>query len=81
MLTDTDDAVHGLGDMQLSGEFVAYAIGHLAAKSSTGMIDVVAYSQGGTNVSLVFFRIYMPSRTVGLVSETDTVFLYRLNGL
>ncbi|KAG0142361.1 hypothetical protein CROQUDRAFT_50444 [Cronartium quercuum f. sp. fusiforme G11] len=40
---------HGLGDMQLSGEFVAYAIGYLAGKSPTGKINVVTYSQGGAN--------------------------------
>ncbi|KAH9816849.1 hypothetical protein DFH28DRAFT_1124978 [Melampsora americana] len=40
---------NGLGDMQLSGEFVAYAIDHLASLSSTGKINIVTYSQGGSN--------------------------------
>lgn len=40
---------HGLGDMQLSGEFVAYAVSYLAGLSSGGKINVVTYSQGGAN--------------------------------
>ncbi|EGF98231.1 uncharacterized protein MELLADRAFT_96073 [Melampsora larici-populina 98AG31] len=40
---------HGLGDMQLSGEFVAFAVNYLAEKSVSGKINVVTYSQGGSN--------------------------------
>ncbi|KAH9825122.1 hypothetical protein DFH28DRAFT_942888 [Melampsora americana] len=40
---------HGLGDMQLSGEFVAFAVDYLAKQSLSGKINVVTYSQGGSN--------------------------------
>lgn len=39
----------GIGDMQLSGEFVAYAVNYLASLSSIGKINIVTYSQGGSN--------------------------------
>ncbi|KAG0142362.1 hypothetical protein CROQUDRAFT_725175 [Cronartium quercuum f. sp. fusiforme G11] len=38
-----------LGDMQLTGEFVAFAIQTMAKKSLHGQISVVTYSQGGSN--------------------------------
>lgn len=50
----------GLGDMQLSAEFVAHAVHLLALKSTVTncQISVMTYSQGGANVrqhlSLIF---------------------------
>ncbi|KAG0149069.1 hypothetical protein CROQUDRAFT_654166 [Cronartium quercuum f. sp. fusiforme G11] len=40
---------HSLGDMQLVGEFVAYAVQRLASQTSGGRISLFGYSQGGTN--------------------------------
>jgi len=39
-----------LGDAQVSGEYVAYAIENLAAQSSTGKVSVITHSQGGLNM-------------------------------
>jgi hypothetical protein len=44
---------YSISDMQLSAEFVAYAVMSLAPQSTKtgGKISVVSYSQGGPNVS------------------------------
>ncbi|KAI8446804.1 hypothetical protein BY996DRAFT_6433982 [Phakopsora pachyrhizi] len=54
---------NSLGDLQLSAEFVAYAITNLA-QSSGRKVGVLSYSQGGANVSLKFgykFIAFWPS--------------------
>ncbi|KAG0142360.1 hypothetical protein CROQUDRAFT_67362 [Cronartium quercuum f. sp. fusiforme G11] len=59
----------GLGDMQLSGEFVAYAIDHLSGKSPTGKIDVITYSQGGSNAQwAVTFWPSVQAQIINLVT-------------
>ncbi|EGG00538.1 uncharacterized protein MELLADRAFT_111786 [Melampsora larici-populina 98AG31] len=42
-------SAYGLGDMQIAGEFVAYAVSNLASSSPSGKINVVTHSQGGVN--------------------------------
>ncbi|EGF98232.1 uncharacterized protein MELLADRAFT_96074 [Melampsora larici-populina 98AG31] len=60
---------HGLGDMQLSGEFVAYAVSHLANSSSSGKVNVVAYSQGGANAQwAITFWPSIRSQIINLVT-------------
>ncbi|MBW0520993.1 hypothetical protein O181_060708, partial [Austropuccinia psidii MF-1] len=41
---------HSMSDMQLSAEFIAYAIQFLAPKSRGGKINIISFSQGGSDV-------------------------------
>ncbi|KAG0151809.1 hypothetical protein CROQUDRAFT_36382, partial [Cronartium quercuum f. sp. fusiforme G11] len=64
-----DIPCNSLCDMQLSAEFVAYAIGHLAARSRTGKIHVVSYSQGGANTQWALtFWPSLRSQVINLVT-------------
>lgn len=47
-----------MADVELSSEYVAYAISYLAAKSSTGKINFIGHSQGaGESRPYVHMRI------------------------
>ncbi|EGG07125.1 uncharacterized protein MELLADRAFT_62899 [Melampsora larici-populina 98AG31] len=60
---------HGLGDMQLSGEFVAYAVNHLANLSVTAKINIVTYSQGGSNAQwAITFWPSIRTRIINLIT-------------
>lgn len=49
-----------MADSQVSGEYVAYAINSLAAKSKIGKVKVIGHSQGG-GLSIPWATIFFPS--------------------
>lgn len=49
-----------MADCQVSGEYVAYAINHVAAQSKTGKVKVMGHSQGG-GLSIPWATIFFPS--------------------
>ncbi|PWN42540.1 alpha/beta-hydrolase [Ceraceosorus guamensis] len=64
----------GLSDVQVGGEYVAYAIQFLSRRSSTGKVSLVGHSQGG-GLNIPHALIYFPtarskvSSFVGLAAD------------